>query len=149
MASVCDALEYRIAERRVDSFADRATEQSHHQPDQFGDELLACEAWLQMGIDACEWLHRAEDAIREASYLGLIELTAELKSSMATLYEKWLAPCERAEHWASQLVAQGCPPSNLRQLLDCKDSILDRIQRQDWLDLAHKARLRHFAAEVW
>src|SRR5437870_5523947 len=62
-------------------------------------ECRDCEAFLQMGIDAFDWILRADRAIRMEIYRGERQFDAAVEKLLHGLCKTWLKPCDFAEKW--------------------------------------------------
>lgn len=110
-------LAYRTARSHVQAFANE------------GDERLAlrresgdrseCAAFLQLGIDAFDWLGRADTAIRTSVLRGEMEYDAAIDDSLRFLYGMWLRPIPFAEQWAAEELARSGALENLDEFRQC------------------------------
>lgn len=142
--SLNESLEYRLAMRYVDDFADELLIRDHHS----AMECCDCEELLSKGIVACQWLDRMESTLREASYVGLIDFSGEAKEAVVSLYHAWLKGSEGADRWIENLAGRGYRPENIARYEECQAEIRDRIQQRAWLSLARKARQTRSSEEV-
>lgn len=83
-----------------------------------------CEAFLQMGIDAFDWLERAEHALRAAAAEGAFDYTAEVVEKFKSLAKWWLRPCDRAERWIKVQLERGFSIANLDRFRQCHEEML-------------------------
>jgi len=95
--SVSD-LSLRLAEKHVEEYRDKEAIMSRHRA---AMECRDCEDFLQLGIEAYTWLRRADRMLRQAAVKG-IDVPAEARDLLATLYRHWLIPCSHAEEWIKQ-----------------------------------------------
>lgn len=82
-------------------------------------ECRDCEDFLRMGIEAFDWLARADEAIRSAVYSGAMAFDPECDSTLAALYSEWLKPCEYAERWIAIQQNRGFHVDNLEEFRRC------------------------------
>jgi hypothetical protein len=82
-----------------------------------------CEDFLQLGIDAFQWLGRADRVIRSAVYRGLAEYNPSLDVALATLYAEWLRPCTLAERWIAEQEQRGFRVDNLADFRACCEEV--------------------------
>jgi hypothetical protein len=78
-----------------------------------------CEAFLQLGIDAFEWICRADLALRAAAATGADEYTQRLDESLKEFCKRWLAPREHAEAWIKRQLDRGFEVGNLAKFRQC------------------------------
>ena len=78
-----------------------------------------CEAFLQLGIDAFDWVMRADRVVRSAYADGTVEYSEDVESAVKELCKGWLGPCEYAEEWAQKHLASGYQIDNLVVFREC------------------------------
>lgn len=59
-------------------------------------ECLDCESFLQLGIDAFNWLNRADEQIRYSILKGKMEHDPQVDEAIQVLFEAWMVPCKIA-----------------------------------------------------
>lgn len=89
---------------------------AHHQE---AMSCLDCEDFLRLGIDAFDWLMRADLSIRRAVYRGEAEYDQQLDSVVVKLLQVWLVPCDFALKWANEQRSRGFRVENLEQFEKC------------------------------
>ena len=116
-----DELALQIARDRVDCYRHHSDEviERHRKATDCRD----CEAFLQLGIDAYEWLIRADQSIRRAVFKGDLEWDADIDTLFKTLFEQWLEPCEWARRWLNTQVERGYDVDNGAQFLECCEQV--------------------------
>ena len=110
-----DYLAFRNAEKLVQAYAREWRDWEAH-----GETALVdpnAEALLQMGIDAFEWLLRADRVMREAIYEKRAQFEPEFEQALESLCTDWLATAQRAE--ARILHASGQQVENLPRFRQC------------------------------
>jgi hypothetical protein len=112
-----ESLAYRNAREHIRAFAGESETliQRHNE----AMECRDCEAFLQMGIDAFQWLIRADMALREADADGEFSYTKEVDDSFKDLAKWWLRPCEFAERWINVQKDRGHELGNLVEFRRC------------------------------
>ena len=113
-------LQLRVARRRLKSFADESKLIADHRR---AMESLDCEAFLQLGIDAFDWLVRADQAIRKAVLAGCAEHNARTQQALESLFRAWLEPCALANKWVAKIEKQGHALDNLARFCECETEV--------------------------
>jgi hypothetical protein len=127
---VIDHLTIRTAQRHVENFATEVdVMQQHHEAMQRWD----CDAFLQLGIDAFEWLLRSDLAIRSLEREAKItEAEAiELDNGLRLLCKGWMKTCEIALKWPATQEARGFELENLHGLLKCREELAAILEFDD------------------
>ena len=126
-----ESLAFRTAKKHVDSYSEESANlMAAH------DEAMDCrdcEAFLQMGIDAFDWLMRADRAYHMAMYRSEIDHDPKLEDALARLCEGWLVPCEFAERWIERQLTNGYQIDNLEGFRRCvtEMSAIVEVNRED------------------
>jgi hypothetical protein len=113
-------LQLRVARRRLKSFADESKLIDGHRQ---AMERLDCEAFLQLGIDAYDWLVRADQAIRKAMLAGGEEHSPRTEQALENLFRAWLEPCKLANKWITSIGKRGQSPENLARFRECETEV--------------------------
>ena len=142
-----DNLALSLARIRVHAYADASGELMKQHAEAM--ECRDCEDFLKMGIEAYQWLQRAEDTMREADYAGIFEFTRETRETLDTLYVAWLKPCEFAEKWIASLNNRSYFPDNLSKFRDACERAQESVQNRDWQNRATNTRVLGTAEESW
>ena len=120
----------QVAERHVKEYIDKDELMTLHQE---AMQCRDCEDFLQAGIEAYNWLWRAETTAHEAVRKG-IPVSPDVVKAITALYRRWLRPCERAEaKIQEQLLNQHCP-SNLADFRRVCDDVRKRVHAFDTYD---------------
>jgi hypothetical protein len=109
----------RTARRHVASFADECEIVSDHRQ---AMECLDCEALLQLGIDAFDWLVRADQDFRKAVFEG-IDYEADVDEAIRELFKAWLKTCEQANPWIAVQQQRGYALANLEHFRKCEREV--------------------------
>lgn len=112
-----DSLAFRTACNRINSYRDESEALMARHAE--ATECRDCEDFLCMGIEAFDWLARADEAIRSAVYSGVMAFNPEYDSTLAALYSEWLKPCEYAERWIVLQQNRGFHVDNLEEFRRC------------------------------
>jgi hypothetical protein len=116
-------LAYRIAKDRVENFGEtEGLAKSHHE----AMDCYNCEAFLQSGIDAFQWIQRADETIRRAIYEGALDSDSALggaEGAIEALLRLWLAPCEFASAWIAENLERGYTINSLADFRRCEDEV--------------------------
>jgi hypothetical protein len=83
------------------------------------DDCRDCEDFLQLGIDAFDWLIRADQKIREAIFDGAEGFDPLVEDALRLLCQRWLKPCEHARKWAVIQFNRGYKVDNLDRFNEC------------------------------
>jgi len=118
---VLDSLAYRTAKNRIHSFAGEGEEMvvRHDQ----AMECFDCRDFLQLGIDAYQWLTRADEQLREEVFAGQIDHNAEADQAIDVLYKTWLKPCDFAEKWITVQQQRNFEIENLTEFRRCVEEV--------------------------
>lgn len=108
-----DHLAYRTASHGVQAFVEVANELTQRRRQ--SAELLECESYLQLGIDAFHWLMRADEHYRKAVFTEQLAYD----SAFDALCVAWLKPTADAENWLTSLEARGLAPPNVAEFREC------------------------------
>jgi hypothetical protein len=134
-----DSLAYRTARGHVHAFKSESDEILARtivaQPCAVSDPTTQtdCESYLQLGIDACRWLRRANDHFHKAVSQGLIKPSADLDESIEVLFRLWLPPVDTANSLIDDQIKRGSTPANLAEFRECERSVRDEVERIDRL----------------
>ena len=134
------ALVLRSARRHVHNFADESEIlREHSQSLDHSD----CEAFLQLGIDAFQWLVRADETIRSGVYAGTTTHDPMADKALENLFRAWLVPCQLASTWIEERVQQGDRLRNLEQFRNCQrqvEAIVRSLDSDELTDGMRKLR---------
>jgi hypothetical protein len=106
------------------------------------------EALLQMGIDAFEWLLRADRAARAAIYEHRAQFDPKFEQALETLCADWLATAKRAEAripQASGEIVENLP--RFRQCLEEMEAIVEAFRGSSGKLPSDLAKLRDAAGD--
>lgn len=76
-----------------------------------------CEAVIQMGIDAFEWLQRADQGMHEAVYAGAAVPDEEFEA-LKSLYREWHDKTTLVKAWAQRVISNSFALDNFQKLLE-------------------------------
>jgi hypothetical protein len=124
-------LAYRFAQQHVKQFADVAHEEPVIREHYEAMDCLNCESYLQLGIDAFNWLIRADQAIRHAVYHGQCEHDCETDEAIEALFREWLPPCDFANEWIDAQHKRGYKVENLSQFRECEQEVRTIVKSFD------------------
>lgn len=127
-----ESLELAIAQKALDEYAAAFTD-----GDAAATEAMAFQRHLQQGIDAFQWIVRAEETLRQAAYQGLIEFSPEIEQSVESLYREWLASSERIEKTFA--AGQDCPP-DAAEFRAVTSQVRERINALAWVRKSRRFR---------
>jgi hypothetical protein len=86
-------------------------------------DCFDCEAYLQLGIDAFNWLVKADAVIRRAIYRGVYEYDPDVEAALQELFRGWLEPCPNAEKWIMLQEQRGYTVSNVNEFRNCCEEV--------------------------
>jgi hypothetical protein len=110
-------LAFRAAQQHVRFYEQEADDvMAEHQE---AMDCRDCEAYLQLGIDAFEWLIRADAAFRRGYANNEMEFDEEVALAFQELARLWLRPSARADNWAMTQIAKGFTIGNLDRFRIC------------------------------
>jgi hypothetical protein len=107
---------FTTARERVVGYTQQADQMAAQQE---AMDCFDCEAFLQIGIDAFDWLLRADRVTRLALYNGKAEYDPELDEAFQSLCRAWLTPGVRAAQWIKAQQDRGFPIENSQRFLKC------------------------------
>jgi hypothetical protein len=99
-------------------------------------ECCDCEAFLELGIEAFNWMVRATYELRNREIHETLELPAD--EFVRRLREMWLAPCEYAEQWIKIQHERGYEVSNLLAFRECCERTRRFIERDQKIQSLEK-----------
>jgi hypothetical protein len=132
-------LALREARRHVCTFTDEAEIMRNHRE---AMECHDCEAFLQLGIDAFNWLVRADQTIRKAVFSGG-EYDAEADEAIQELFKAWLKPCAFANQWIAVQEQRHYHLANLEEFRKCEQevrSIVKAMEKDELTDAMRELR---------
>lgn len=118
------SLAFRTARGFVARYEDESSDlvlNEHYE----AQDCQECESFLQLGIDAFEWLMRADLAIRRAVYGGERDYDARMDENVTLLLRRWQEPCKVAELWIAEQIKRGYEVSNLEEFRKCCREVAD------------------------
>lgn len=123
-----DLLAVRNAKQHVQSYAQEFDVMACHKE---AMDCRNCESFLQMGIDAFEWMIRADRAVRMAIYRGDKDFDPDFEVAMSELCKSWLKPCEFAESWIAIQLERGYEIDNLSEFRHCVEEMTAIIEANE------------------
>jgi hypothetical protein len=124
-----DDLAYRNAEKHVQSYSDECRDLLKLHAE--AKDCRNCEAFLQIGIDAFDWLMRADRQFRMAIYRGEKDFNPKIEQALRAQYKKWLDPCELAEKWIEIQQTRGFEIDNLKEFRDCVRQMIAIVEANE------------------
>jgi len=100
-----DSLQMKIARSPVKAFVDYSS-QAGAEPEQVLD-ALDCDAYLQLGIDAFDWLVRADQQYRKLVFSDELESSPEFEAALEVLFRSWVPPRVCANRWIADVEKRG------------------------------------------
>lgn len=128
MVRASDDLTLRYAQQHVAHFRDEDRVKRTHRE---AMDCCDCEAFLQLGIDAFDWLVRADTVIRQAIYRGVYAHDPQVEAVLQDLFRSWLEPCEYAEQWIQLQECRGSPVANLSKFRECREEVRAIVESFD------------------
>lgn len=116
-----DFLAFKTAEQHVHSYADTSSDLMAKHAEAM--DCRDCEAFLQIGIDAFDWLMRADRVIRMAIYRGDRDFDPKIEDALRLLCKLWLKPCEFAKQWIALQQQKGYDIDNLAEFRRCMEEM--------------------------
>lgn len=116
-----DSLVFRTAQKHVRNYSHEADAvmAEHRQAMDCRD----CETFLQIAIDAFDWVARADADVRLAVYEGEQEYDPSFDEALLSLYRRWLDPCERAQSWIAVQQKRGFVLDNIGRFRVCCEEV--------------------------
>lgn len=118
----------RSATRHVRDFADESELMREHVQ---AMDCRDCEAYLQIGIDAFEWLIRADENFRAIVFSEKAEYDPRIDQAIQSLFRAWLPPCEFANQWIDSQLQSGYHPDNLAKFRECERQVRSIVRSLD------------------
>jgi hypothetical protein len=95
------------------------------------DDRRDCEDFLQLGIDAFDWLIRADQTFREAIFDGYKDFDPAVENALRSLCQLWLKPCERARKRIEIQLSRGYKVDNLDRFNECCEEMQAIVRAQE------------------
>ncbi len=128
-----DLLAFRFAREHVDAFESESDDlMKHHRA---AMECRDCEAILQLGIDAFQWLVRADETIRAAIFSEAAEQDDEIDVATNQLFRGWLVSSERIRVLITMTLERGYVPDNLEEFRRCQAEVAAIVRSLDSAEL--------------
>jgi hypothetical protein len=127
-----DNLSYRAATALVHSYALEDEVAGAHRE---AMDCRDCEDFLQLGIDAFQWVMRADQVLRRATFEGKAAFDpAQAEAGIRALCALWLKPCEPANRWISLQESRGFKVDNVERFHECCTEMRAIVAAQDATD---------------
>jgi hypothetical protein len=112
-----DSLALRTAKTLVESYSrEDGVIEEHKQAMDCRD----CETYLQLGIDAFDWLIRADQIARKAIFSGSTAIDPDqVEAEIGRLCRTWLDSGDRANAWIALQQSRGFAVENLDRFREC------------------------------
>lgn len=114
-------LTFQCAKQHVETY--NGTKDSLMQAHEEAMDCYDCEAFLQLGIDAFDWLVRSDLVIRQAIYSEQYEHDPEIEEAIRKLAKAWLNPYDYAMQWVNRQKERGYSVSNLKRFEECHHEV--------------------------
>jgi hypothetical protein len=89
-------------------------------------ELQQLDDFLRSGIEAHNWLRRAQEVLQEAARAGL-SVSNDAKEALDFLYRQWLGPCPHAERRIEQQEKAGHPVAAAEEFRQACQNVRNRV----------------------
>jgi hypothetical protein len=139
-----EQLQFRIARSKIDD-----VNESWLPAHKDAMECRDCEDELAKLIGAWGWIKQGVETVREAHYLGLIDIAPEVCENVSSVYNSWLQSAERADAQIREQVSRGHTPDNYTEFQACRDEVQAWVSESTWRGLASKDRVERWAKESW
>lgn len=153
---IIESIAFRAARQFVHSYQDEYKDlmKEHREAMDCWD----CQSFLQLGIDAFNWITRTDQEIRKAIHEKRAKYDQNVDLAIASLYAEWLKPREFAEEWIRLQKARDFKVENLEQFQKCceearaiveyNEGILSNpnfiVAQEDAIDAYHKGETLEF-----
>ncbi len=119
-----EVFQIRAAQNRVDEYDGYEEEFRHKDLMQHCAEAEDCrnlEDFLKLGIEAFDWVERADLWLRGSLARGTIskEEGDRVSDVIDSMCKGWLKPCTFAKAWVSRVMNNGYHVDNLEQFMEC------------------------------
>jgi len=141
-----EPLELQIARSKVEEYEH---EESIVRDSKHARDCLDCEAYLDMGMEALQWLERAEEVFTEALARFDFDFSTELMEALENLHIAWLRPCAFAEKWIATCQENGYELRNVEDFRSCCTRAQEWLDRNNRYKRATTAREQRFSEEPW
>ncbi len=127
-----DTLAFRTAKSLVTGYENEAA--LHARPNE-SVECRNCEDFLQLGIDAFDWIVRADRLVRHAMFNGIGEFDHDqAEDAICALCRGWLEPCELANKLVAFQHQRGFRVDNLDRFRECCVEMQAIVHAQNAMD---------------
>jgi len=140
-------LAFRNARRQVSGYVGESKDVMRRHAEAM--DCWDCEDVLQLGIDAFDWLNRADEAIRRDINSGRLEYDPRIDRALKSLYARWLKPCPFAEQWIAVQEARGFTVRNAARFRVCCEEARAIVDDDDVLDNDAIVELRDEAIDAY
>lgn len=124
-----DTLALRTAATMLQSYAHEDARMEEHAE---GLECRDCEAFLRLGIDAFDWIIRADQIARQAIYDGAADFDHDaVDRALRELCRAWLKSSGRTEAWANAQQSKGRRLGNLERFQACSNEMQAIVKAQE------------------
>ncbi len=103
-----------------------------------------CEDFLQLGIEAYQWIARADQTLRQAAVEGL-DVPEEAKDVLCKLYTSWLTSCAHAEDRIREQEQQGFTVANAGRFRESRENVEQQLRVLE----AHEALDEAFQGQMF
>jgi hypothetical protein len=111
-----ESLAFRTARKHIQNYERESGVMAEHDE---AMDCLDCELYLQLGIDAFDWVMRADRNFRAAAAEHEEAYSQELQNALQGFCKSWLMHCETAEAWIKRQLARGFEIDNLVVFREC------------------------------
>lgn len=126
---------YRLARDQVQRFQNELDPMTWQEAETLESES---EDLLQLGIDAYQWIVRAERRLRENARGGNVNHPADAIAAIADLYKLWLIPGALIEARIAQQSATGA--ENAAEFRDVCLAVREKLNAMAWVGKSRKLR---------
>jgi hypothetical protein len=140
-------LAFRNASRHVRRYTNESADLMRRHAEAI--DCRDCEDFLQLGIDAFDWLNRADESIRRAILSGRAEYDPKVERTLLVMYTRWLKPCEHAEKWIAVQEKRGFRVENVERFRECCAEVRAMVEDSSLLDNDTIINLRDDAVDAY
>lgn len=116
-----DSIALRAASRHVRDFSDENLMALHYEAIDCWD----CEAFLQLGIDAFDWIITADQHLRRLIYVGQVEVDFDsCEEQLLSACKQWLVKSSEAIEWLQKHETSGNRVKNAERFRTCYEEMI-------------------------
>ncbi|MGW8256122.1 MAG: hypothetical protein ACWGMZ_01420 [Thermoguttaceae bacterium] len=135
------------AMREVAAYSNQSVEimQQHN----LAMECRDCEDFLQLGIEAFNWIQRSWQNYQQRIFDGQASHDPQVEKRFTELYRHWLETGDKVGQWIRIQTGRGYYPDNLDEFKKYCEEVRDILEQRSLLEKGKKARANCPNEDIW